>query len=218
MDLKTKLVFISLFLIITSRASSAGVIREIGFEVGPNLGYLDYDDPMEIWDPGWGVGITGGVRIEVSIAAHLSFVPEIRYSHLKNKVEIIHTDIKGNFGIEHNSISFPLLLRYEFMENTFSLDMGPEFALMFSSKSHNDYHDLMDEYHGETQDISDKIIGYNVLACARLCFNAHRWDIPLSVSVAYHHGFAGVAEDDDWWSDWKTRELSMCLSYVYRFE
>ncbi|MFO7915361.1 MAG: porin family protein [Candidatus Krumholzibacteriales bacterium] len=217
MEFKTKLVFIAIILVSASTASNASIIQEIGIKAGPNFGYLDYDKPMEIWDPGWGVGFTGGVLITIPLSEKFSLVPELRYSYLKNKVDLVNTVFDGQFSIAHNSISLPLLLRYEFSERTFFFDLGPEFALLILSKSYNDYNDPVFGYNDETDDISDIIKGYNILACARIGFNAHRWNIPVAFSIAYHLGLRGVSEEDIWWSDWKTHEFSMCLSYVYRF-
>ncbi len=217
MRFQTKAVLIALVLLVISFSVEAGTFEQIEIEFGPNYGFLDFDDPMEIWDPQWDWGYTGGVYLTIPLSSQFSFVPGLRYSHLKNKVEIVNSTIEGNFSMEHNSITLPLLFRYDFLENMFFIDLGPEFAFLLSSKSHSDYHNPIDGYVNETEDISDNVKGYNIEACVRVGFTAYRWNIPLAVNAAYHHGFTGMAEEGEWWSDWTTREFSFSLSYVYQF-
>ncbi len=117
MHLNARIILFSLLLLVTSHASSAGVLQEIGIEAGPNYGFLDYDNPMEFCDPKWAWGFTGGVLFKIPLSTQISVVPELRYSQLRNKILLVNSAVEGNFSIEHNSISVPLLLRYEFIKN-----------------------------------------------------------------------------------------------------
>ena len=194
--------------------AGAGALSEIEVGAGLNYGYLCYDDPMELWDPGWAMGFTGGVFFEMPLAERVSFVPGLRFSSMKNNVELSGV-YEGEFNVNHKYISIPILMRVELGENMFFLDAGPEFSLFLSTEIQNDYKDLLDIENNETDDISDDIESYNIGACIRVGFKAYRWDIPVAVTASYHHGFVGVADEDEWWSDWKTREFTLCVSYLF---
>jgi Outer membrane protein beta-barrel domain len=121
---------------------------------------------------------------------------------------------KGKFQVNHKSISLPILLRYELNENMFFVDLGPEFSWFLSSEMQSDYVELGNP-NNETIDISDRVESYNIGACIRIGVKAHQWNIPIAVTASYHHGFKGVAVDDEWWSDWKIREITLSVSYLF---
>jgi hypothetical protein len=195
-------------------SGNAGGLQEVEVGIGPNYGYLDYDKPMEFWDAGWALGFTGGVCFDISLSNRLSFAPSLRFSSLTNTVGLNDPAIKGRFHVNHRFISLPILLRYELNENMFFIDLGPEFSWFLSSEMQSDYVELGNP-NNETIDISDKVESYNIGACIRIGVKAYQWNIPIAVTASYHHGFRGVAVEDEWWSDWKTREITLSVSYLF---
>ena len=214
MRYKSVSIFVMLVLISLVGSGTAGVLQEVEVGVGPNFGYLAYDDPMEWWDVGWALGYSGGVYFEIPLLNRISFVPGMRFSSLTNKVEIVDSDITGEFKANHKFLSLPLLFRYELKENMFFIDLGPEFSLFLSSEIHNDYVELGSP-NTETNDISNEVESYDIGAYIRIGFKAYQWNIPIAITAAYHHGFKGVAVEDEWWSDWKTREITLGVSYLF---
>ena len=211
-----KLVPIIVVLVLISLVGSgnAGILREIEVGGGPNFGYLAYDDPIEFWDVGWALGYTAGVYFEIPLFDRISFVPSIRFSNLTNTVELVDPDITGEFKVNHQFISLPILFRYELKEKMFFMDLGPEFSLLLSSEIHNDYVELGIP-HTDTDDISDRVESYDIGAHIRIGFKAYQWNIPIAITASYHHGFKGVAVEDEWSTDWKTREITLCVSYLF---
>jgi hypothetical protein len=68
-------------------SSNAGGLAEIEVGVGPNFGYLAYDDPPEIWDVGWAIGFAGGISFEIILSNRLFLVPRARFTDLNNNVQ-----------------------------------------------------------------------------------------------------------------------------------
>ncbi len=192
---------------------NAGGIAEIEVGAGPNFGYLAYDDPLEIWDTGWAFGFTGEIGFEIPISDRLALIPSARFVSLSNKVEFDDPDIKGEYDINHKMISVPLLFRYDLKENMLFVETGPEISFFISSELNADYEELGIP-RKETDDISDRVNNYNVGGCIKIGFKASRWNIPIAVTAAYHHGITGVAEEDKWLSDWKTREITLSVIYL----
>jgi hypothetical protein len=214
MHYKSVTIIFMIVLISFVDSGNAGGLQEVGLGVGPNFGYLAYDNPMEIWDVGWALGFTFGVYFEISLSNRISFVPCMRFSNLSNKVELVDSAIKGEFKANHKLISLPLLFRYELKENIFFIDSGPEFSLFLSSEMQNDYVELGNP-NIKTKDISNEVESYDIGACIRIGFKAYQWNIPIAVTASYHHGFRGVAVEDEWWSDWKMREITLSVSYLF---
>ena len=207
-------IIVMLVIISLVGSGNAGILREVEVGIGPNFGYLAYDDPIELWDAGWALGYTGGVYFEMAVFDRISLVPSIRFSNLTNTVELVDPDVKGEFKVNHQFISLPMLFRYELKEKMFFVDLGPEFSLFLSSEIQNDYVELGTP-HTETDDISDKVESYDIGAHIRIGFKAYRWNIPIAITASYHHGFKGVAAENEWQSDWKTREITLGVSYLF---
>ena len=214
MHYKSVPIIIMIVLISFMGTGNAVSLQEIAVGAGPNFGYLDYDDPIEFWDVGWALGFTGGIYFEVPLSSRFSLVPSMRFSKLMNKVELVDPDITGEFKVDHKLISLPLLFRYELKENMFFVDSGPEFSLFLSSEMHKDYVELGTP-HTDTDDISDRVESYDIGACIRIGFTAYQWNIPIAIIASYHHGFKGVAVEDEWQSDWKKREITLGVSYLF---
>lgn len=214
--MRIKIVIVLLVTILINLQGSVNAVNlaEIEVGAGPNYGYLDYDDPLEIWDAGWAMGFAGGISFEIPLANQLYILPGARFTYLKNNVQIKDPDIYGEYEVKHKMISVPVLFRYELKRNMLFIDMGPELSLFMSSELNADYTELGTP-RKKTDDISDSVDNYDIGACVKIGFKACRWNIPIAVTAAYHHGFTGVAVDDEWLSDWKTREISISVSYLF---
>ena len=213
--MKVGTLLVAIVLLVAVNPAYSGVISEIELGGGLNYGYLCYDDPLDLWDAGWGLGFTGGLFFDIPLSEQISFVPGLRFSSMKNKVELEGDGYEGDFKVNHKYISIPMLFRVELSERMFFIDAGPEFSFFISSEIQSDYTDSFDNVYDETDDIGDHVDSYNIGACVRVGFKMHRWDIPVAVSASYHHGFMGVADEDYWLSDWKTREFTFCVSYLF---
>lgn len=191
--------------------------RGVGLHLGLNLGYVDYEEPMDTWDPGWDMGFAGGVFLEIPITQYLTLVPEMRFMRIQNQVEISPSFAEGHFNIRHDYISLPLILRVSILKNILFIDCGPAFSVLVSAKSLVDYTDPIGGPVDKTDDIKDIMENFNLSAVLGIVFDASNWNVPVELNTRYNHGFTEVAEEDLWLSDWKTREISVSLAYVFRF-
>ena len=218
--MRSAIVSVVLLLLMTALYPVQGAesVKEIKIGIGPNYGYLDYDDPMPIWKPKWDWGITAEGSMLIPIYNNLSIVTGLRYSNIKNDVELQGMDMEGYWNAEHKYLSVPILIEYGLENNPFFVELGPEFMYLLSAEIHSIYFTALEGLQEDTEDVTERLETFNVALRFVVGFKAHQWNVPLAFCVSYHHGLTGIAKGDEWWTNWKTREVSFSLLYVHRFE
>ena len=192
-----------------------------GVEVGVNVSSLSYDDDsyslFDYWDRGWLTSFTGGASLEIPFQERLSLVTGLRYVRQGNRVKYDTTPsgtaLIGEFRVIQDYISVPVLLAVRpFPTRRLVLSLGPEVAYLLSAQ-------LMDDVTtsfipapvNEFRDIRDELETANLTLDAGAAYEFPMENHVGVVGVRYTHGLIGVANEDYWISNWKTRGIETLI-------
>lgn len=200
-----------------------------GVEAGPTLISINYEDSHEIWSttfrPSYGGMLSAQIRLRSSVSVRsglryallggrinyeADFVTEERGSH----GELISTrteQLLGQFDIRQSYVSIPLHLVVHPRMLPFEVLVGPEIGYLTSANLKND-REKPQTFH-EEKDILNDMDRVNLSGTIGVAKGAHLGGAALRLLLFYSYGFTGVA-DDDWLSDWHTREIGLTLGLV----
>ncbi|NOT34769.1 MAG: PorT family protein [Candidatus Eisenbacteria bacterium] len=210
--------FTCLMILLTALPSLGRAEVRAGVEIGVNLSSLSYDDDdhflLSYWDRDWSNSLTGGVSLDVTLRARLGLETGLRYIRQGNRVEYdtgpIGPRAVGKFRIVQDYLSIPVRLAYRpFASRRLCFSLGPEIALLLSGRLIVE--ESMPEERSEDNNIKDDLDSSN------LSLNAGAGlEFPVEnhvgvLSLRYSHGLTGVAKEDRWFSDWKTRGVELLV-------
>lgn len=91
--------------------------------------------------------------------------------------------------------------------------VGPEIGYLMSADLEN--HQVMPTEFSEKRDIVDGMDRVNVAGTIGISRTKRLAGSALHFALVYSHGISGVADDDDWFSDWSTREFGLTFGIVF---
>lgn len=218
------------FLLLLPHLATAQSLQ-FGVEAGPTLIAIDYDDPLDIYGitfrPSYGVMLSA----QVDVRSFLSLRGGLRYALLGGRVdyessftinergpngEILSTrteQVLGQFDIRQSYASIPLHLVVHPQVLPFEVLIGPEIGYLTSANLENDQEKPLEFY--EEIDILDDMDRVNVAATVGIAKRARVGGSELRFLLFYSHGFTGTADEEDWYSDWQTREIGLTLGLLF---
>jgi hypothetical protein len=205
----------ALTLTLTSIVPSTGLAAvRPGVELGVNVSSLSFDDPdifpLVYWDTSWRPSFTGGLSLEVPFQGRWSLHTGLRYVQQGNRVEFdlgpVSPGFTGKFRFVQHYVSLPMLLAWRPLpSNRFFISAGPEFAVLLAAELVTEENSLAPGT--SSRDIKDDLVSTNLSLDA-----GAGYEFPLAnhlgtAELRYSHGLTGVAREQQWVSDWKTRGI-----------
>lgn len=200
-----------------------------GIEAGPTLISINYNDPHEIWSTAFRPSYGGMLSAQIRLRSSVSVRSGLRYALLGGRInyeadleieergpngELISTrteQLLGQFDIRQSYVSIPLHLVVHPRVLPFEVLVGPEIGYLTSANLEND-REKPQTFH-EEKDVLNDMDRVNLTATVGVAKSARLGGSALRLLLFYSHGFTGVA-DDDWLSDWQTREIGLTLGLV----
>lgn len=196
----------------THMFSSYGQTKSFNLGVEGGVGYsaYDYSNPVDIWDVGGDVSFNSMIFGLMSLNPQISIQSGLRYSRLGNHVDIIGDENTGHFKVKLNYLSLPLRVRYTFAEVPIYLTVGPEPGYLLSAES--------------------LITTGNVTNSDIITGDLNRFDLALYVGsgvlfkvggnqlfiqAGFERGITGVAESENWASNWFVNEVSLIAGVIF---
>jgi len=198
-----------------------------GIQLGINYVSLNYEDPMDVWEPGWRVGYSAGGFIEIPLATNFSLQPGLRYVQLGNKVDVdIGSEqqegrLCGEFKIIQNYLSVPILFKVNLHRSpTLFLLAGPEMGFLMSARSKESETIEFEspsfrEERSTDEDISENLESSNISLNAGLGIEFEVAAHSLHIQLQYSHGLTETAKEESWITNWKTREIRTSIGYLF---
>ena len=195
-------------LLLAACTASARPSFHPGLEAGWQSSTLDYDEPMDIWDPGWANTFTGGATLDVPIARGIGLASGARYVCYSNHVTFTGLlDLEGQFRLRANYLAVPVLVRFAPHPVGPRLGLGTEVAFLTSARIAGEEHLPLPGPFGSLtsyDDIRRDLQPVDVSLCATL-----GWAVPFDRHAAiaqlrFTRGLTGAAKDEDWVTNWKT--------------
>ena len=189
-----------------------------GVEVGLNLSSLSYVDDssflFSFWDRRWRTSLSGGTSLQLPLRGRFNLVMGMRYVQQGNRVRYdtgpgAFRQV-GEFRVVQNYLSFPVLVSWRPLPSKrVFLSLGPEVAFLLSGRL------IVEESipgdRTEYRDIEDDLEPVNLSLDAGVGFEFPVEHHVAIVGLRYSHGLTGVADEDDWISNWKTRGVEGLL-------
>lgn len=175
---------------------------------------LDYDRELSFWRNGWRPSFTPAASVEIPLGRHWGLSPGLRYVQKGNRVRYDARPAFGQVGefrIVQNYLAVPLVLQVRpFSSRRLALSIGPEVAFLLSAHLITE-EEVNGTPHSEYTDIRDQMEGTDVSLEAGV-----EYPFPLEnhegfLRFRYSHGLVGVAEANEWYSDWSTRGVQSSL-------
>jgi hypothetical protein len=198
-----------------------------GIELGLNYISSIYNNPMQSWETKWKFGYTVGGVIEIPISRHFDIKTGLRYLQLGNRVDYqlaeneIGAEYSGDFKIVQNYVSLPIIIKLRTVsEPSFFFQFGPEFGSLISAQAVSSRNMSVQSLGYNTQlneeeDITDSMKPYNVCLNAGFGITLEIFSEMMTVQMEYGHGLIGTAKEDQWISNWKTREIRTSIGYLF---
>ena len=224
-----KLLIVLSFLLLLPHLATAQSVQ-FGVEAGPTLITIDYDDPHESWQATFRPSYGGMLSAQARVRPYLSVRGGLRYALLGGRVdyesdfiiaergpngEVLSTRTEkslGHFDIRQSYVSIPLQLVVHPRALPFEVLIGPEIGYLTSADVELD-REKPEEFHEET-DILDDMDRMNLAATLGAAKRVRVGGATVRFLLFYSHGFMGTA-DDDWLSDWQTREIGVTLGLSF---
>ena len=187
-----------------------------GVNTAANRSAIEYDEKwMTFEETSWGTGFSVGLEAERSFTEHVAVVSGLRYLRLSARTVLNEDYASGHFDLVQSYASLPLSLRYYFgKEQTVFFEAGVDIGVLLTAVREEDY-DVGLAVHDSTIDIRDKMDSFNYGVAIGLGIDISASGLPVQIRARYVEGLAGVADSENWFSDWRVREIGVGVSYVF---
>src|SRR5688500_4362848 len=181
-----------------------------GFDFGRSIVSTAYDEKLPEWTTGDRIDFSGGVTGEVDLGARFGLVTGLRYSGLGNHIDVETSSGTGEAEIHQRYLVVPLWLRFDPPElGGFFLQAGPEAGYLLSARATSEV-PLPGGGVQETDDtVTDDLKRSNFSLSGGIGVRRSLGERSLEFVLRYSRGLTDVAEDEEWFSNWKTRELHL---------
>jgi hypothetical protein len=201
----SKRVFFPVVLVVALATAPAAAEVRYGIDFGVNVSSLDYEREdsfvMTIWkdrhprpSPALGGALELFLRDRVSLATGL------RYVQHGNRVEVDAAPFATEFRIVQHYLSLPVILSVRPLPSRrFSIGAGPEFAVLVAASS------VIRPSPGTWESIQEDMDPTNLSVDVQAGLDFPMGAQTGAATLRYSHGLLGVAREDRWASDWRTR-------------
>jgi hypothetical protein len=181
-----------------------------------NRSAIEYDEKWITYEEtSWGTGFSVGLEAEWSFTKRVAVISELRFVQLSARTVFDEHYASGHFDLKQSYASLPLSLRYYLgEEQTISFEAGVDIGVLLAASHKEDYDDGS-AVHDSTIDIQDGMDPFNLGVAVGLGVDVSDLGLPVQLRVRWVEGLAGVADDDNWYSDWRLREISVGVSYAF---
>lgn len=182
-----------------------------GIDFGPSVVWTAYDEKLPEWTTGDRIDFSGGITGEADLGTRFGLVSGLRYSGLGNHIDVATLDGPGEAEIHQRYLVVPLWLRYDAGMGGLFLQAGPEVGYLLSARATSEQ-PLPGGGAIETDDsVTDVMKRSNVSLSGGVGVRRSLGERSLEFVLRYSRGLTDVAEDAEWFSNWKTRELHVGL-------
>jgi hypothetical protein len=180
-----------------------------GIDFGPSIVWTAYDEKLPEWTTGDRIDFSGGITGEVDLGTRFGLLSGLRYSGLGNHIEVETLSGPGEAEIFQRYLVVPLWLRYDAGLGGLFLQAGPEVGYLLSARATSEQ-PLPGGGVVETDDsVTDVMKRSNVSLSGGIGVRRSLGERSLEFVLRYSRGLTDVAEDEEWFSNWKTRELHL---------
>jgi hypothetical protein len=192
-------------------ATARGEVRP-GIDFGPSVVWTAYDEKLPVWTTGDRIDFSGGVTGEVGLGPRFGLVSGLRYSGLGNHIDVEFPEGTGEAEIHQRYLVVPVWLRYDFPSlGGLFLQAGPEVGYLLSARVTSEA-PMPGGAVLETDDsVTDDMKRSNVSLSGGVGVRRSLGERSLEFVLRYSRGMTDVAEDEEWFSNWKTREIHVGL-------
>ena len=186
---------------------------QFGVDVGPSIVWTAYDEKLPAWDTGNRIDVSGGVTAKIGIDEFFSVVTGVRYSGLGTHVDVQTIEGDGTVDIHQSYLVVPAWFRYDFAgERALFLQIGVEGGYLLSGSSKTE-EPLGGEVFTSDESITEDLERTNISLAGGVGVRQPiaDGDRTLEFTLRYARGLTGVAKEEQWFSDWKTREIHLSL-------
>lgn len=200
--------------VVTMLAPTADARPRFGLEAGVNVASLAYDEELTFWDTSSRMTFVGGATVQFPLSERFGLKTGVRYVQKGNDVEFIPLPnvflLGGGFHVMQNYLTVPLWLEVRPMPMGMTFLAGPEVGFLLSARQKAE--SIIDfgngpERIGLTEDIRDQLEDTDLAMVVGMGVEFPLGTQTGALNVRYSHGLVGVAKEDAWFSDWKTRGL-----------
>lgn len=179
-----------------------------GADVGPSIVWTAYDEKLPEWETGNRIDVSGGVTALIGVADRFGIVTGLRYSGLGTHIDVTTIEGDGQVETHQHYLVVPAWLRYDTPgENGIFLQAGAEVGYLLSASISTElpFQPELDE------EVTGDLERTNVSLGGGFGVRQPLGDRSLEFTLRYSRGLTGVAKEERWFSDWKTRELHLSL-------
>jgi hypothetical protein len=192
-----------------------------GVEIGGTITNLDYNNSPDFWSPQTRNSLNAFIWGSYSVSDFFAVQSGLRFVQLGSHIEyedyptIIGTTVMvmGTHDLIQNYISIPLRVSYSINKTPLFVFFGPELGYLLSSKYEHDQESPNPS--SSTENITSSLEKFNYALNSGLGFKFKIGRQNLYIAGQYSYGLMGVAKEKEWFSDWKTREVSLLVGYIF---
>lgn len=193
-------------------APAARAEVRFGIDAGPSIVWTGYDEKLPSWDTGNRIDVSGGVTAKIGIDESFSVVTGLRYSGLGTHIDVtsIEGDVEGDVDLHQHYLVVPAWFRYDLArERGLFLQIGVEGGYLLSGSESTE----IPPFEETSESITDQLERTNFSLAGGIGVRQPFADgeRELEFTLRYARGLTGVAKEEDWFSDWKTREIHLSL-------
>jgi hypothetical protein len=183
-----------------------------GLDVGPSVVWTAYDEKLPIWRTGDRIDVSGGITAELDLGTRFGLVSGIRYAGLGTHIDLETTDGSGDLDLHQRYLVVPLWLRFDApsLGGVF-LQAGPEVGYLLSASMEVEEPLPGGQVSERKETVTGELKRSNLSLSGGIGMRRSLGTRSLEFVVRYSRGMVDVAEDEEWFSNWKTRELNLAL-------
>jgi hypothetical protein len=206
------------FLVLLSSSYSQNF--SFGVEMGGTITNLYYDNSPDFWRPHTRTSLNAFIWGSYTVSDFFAVQSGLRFVQLGSHIEyedhpnvIRPVRVKGTQDLIQNYMSIPLRISYSINKTPLFVFFGPELGYLISSKY--EHNQESPNPSSSTENITSSLGKINYTFNSGLGFKFRIGRRNFYIAGQYSYGLMGVAKEKEWFSDWKTREVSLLLGYIF---